>query len=93
MTEITDLDNAETGDFIVLKNKVINFISDYDIICHYADEMCEIISTRYSLIMQAKVNTFFSAEKYDEGINQIISNDIYLKESEEQELINIIVMI
>ena len=74
MTEITDLDNAETGDFIVLKNKVINFISDYDIISHYADEMCEIISTRYSLIMQAKVNTFFSAEKYDEGINQIISN-------------------
>lgn len=74
MTEITDLDNAETGDFIVLKNKVINFISDYDIISHYADEMCEIISTRYSLIMQAKVNTFFSGEKYDEGINQIISN-------------------
>lgn len=74
MTEITDIDNAETGDFIVLKNKVVNFISDYEIICHYADEMCEIISTRYSLIMQAKVNTFFTAEKYDEGINQIISN-------------------
>lgn len=74
MTEITDLDNGQSGDFIVLKNKVVNFINDYSIIEHYADEMCEIIATRYSLIIQAKVNTFFSGEAWDEGINQIISN-------------------
>lgn len=76
MLEITSLDDCETGNFVVLTNKVVNNVSDVFIINHYADRLAELITSRFSLSIQAKVLTFFKSEIGDESINQIIS-DIY----------------
>lgn len=69
--EITYADNCSTGNFVVLRNKTINLINDYEILDHYADEISEIICSRFSLSIQAKMMTFLVGEYGDETINQI----------------------
>lgn len=76
MREITTLDDCETGNFVVLTNKVANYVSDMEVIEHYADRLAELITSRYSLAIQAKVMTFFVSDTNDETANQLIS-DIY----------------
>lgn len=76
MREITTLDDCETGNFVVLTNKVSDRASDMAIIEHYADRLAELVTSRYSLSIQAKVLTFFVSDTNDETSNQIIS-DIY----------------
>lgn len=76
MTEISNLDNCRTGDFVVLRNKTLNFVNDREVISHYTDELAEIVLSRYSLSMQAKINTFFMSDVNDETINQIVA-DLY----------------
>lgn len=69
--EITDIDDCQTGNMVVLRNKTINYTSDYEIIQHYTSELAEIVCSRFSLKMQAKITTFFIGESGDETVNQI----------------------
>lgn len=72
MKEISYYDNCETGNFIVLKNKTLNYISDYTILEHYTVELAEIVLSRFSLAMQSKINTFFIGQNNDETINELV---------------------
>lgn len=74
--EISDDDGCKTGNFIVLRNKTLNYVNDYLILEHYVDELAEIVLSRYSISMQVKITTLFLGEPNDESLNQIIS-EIY----------------
>lgn len=74
--EISHFDECMTGNFIVLRNKTLNYVSDYHILDHYVDELAEIVLSRYSISMQVKITTLFLGEPNDETLNQIIS-DVY----------------
>ena len=74
--EITDIDSSLTGNFVVLRNKNIQYIDDMIILKHYVDELAEIVLSRFSISMQVKVATLFKGEAGDESINELIS-DIY----------------
>ena|SRR5699024_357437 len=74
--EISHFDSCRTGNFVVLRNKTIHYINDYEIIDHYTNELAEIVLSRYSISMQVKITTLFLGEPNDETLNQIIS-DIY----------------
>ena len=76
LQEITMIDNAQTGNFVVFRNKVLNYVSDYEIIEYYAEELAEVVTSRFSLIIQSKLMTVFRGEINDEGLNQIIK-DLY----------------
>ena len=83
--EITNLEN-EKGNFVVLRNKVLNYTDDHLILEHYIDELAEIVLSRYSISMQIKISTLFMGDPNDEDMNQLISNiyngDPYIKHSE-----------
>lgn len=74
--EITHQDDCKTGNFIVVRNKTLNYVSDREIIEHYVQELSEIVVSRYSISMQIKVNTLFMGEANDETLNQMIT-DVY----------------
>ena len=74
--EITDVDSSLTGNFVVLRNKNIQYVDDLIVLKHYVDELAEIVLSRYSISMQVKISTLFKGEAGDESINEIIS-DIY----------------
>lgn len=74
--EISDTDGCRTGSFIVLRNKVLNYTTDAQILEHYVDELAEIVLSRYSISMQVKITTLFLGEPNDETLNEIIS-DVY----------------
>lgn len=71
--EIWNWDNGQTGDFVVFWNKQINLTNDFQIIQHYGEELAEIVASRFSLIMQAKIQTVLTGDPGDETINQMIS--------------------
>src|SRR5699024_12231278 len=60
--EISNDDECKTGNFIVLRNKTLNYVSDYNILDHYIDELAEIVLSRYSISMQVKITTLFLGE-------------------------------
>lgn len=74
--EITNLDGCKEGNFVVLRNKTLQYVSDYNILDHYVDELAEIVLSRYSISMQVKITTLFLGEPGDETLEQLIS-DIY----------------
>lgn len=74
--EITPDDDYQSGNFVVLKNKPVNYISDYEIIHHYTVELAEIVNSRFSLSMQTKMLTFFIDEVGSETANQV-ANKLY----------------
>ena len=76
LKEISRLDNCTTGNFVVLRNKTLNYVNDLEIVRHYTDELSEIVLSRFSLAMQAKINTFLIGDIGDETINQI-AQDLY----------------
>lgn len=76
MKEISYNDNCSTGDFVVLRNKTVQYVNDMEILTHYTMELAEIVLSRYSMTMQAKINTFFVGDPNDETINQLVS-DLY----------------
>lgn len=74
--EISYLDECKSGNFVVLRNKTLNYGSDITILDHYIEELAEIVLSRFSISMQVKITTLFLGEPNDESLNQIIS-DIY----------------
>lgn len=66
MKEIVFYDDCQSGDFIVLKDKKTEYMSDYEIIVYHANLISEIELTRLSLFMQAKISTFFTKESEDD---------------------------
>lgn len=74
--EISHMDSCKTGNFVVIRNKNVNYVSDIAIIDHYVDELSEIVLSRYSISMQVKITTLFLGEPNDETLNEIIS-DVY----------------
>lgn len=76
MLQITHNNNSCDGNFIVVQNKLYNVTNDIAIIEHYAEMLSEIVSSRYSLILQSKVLNFFKSEVNDETMNQVI-NKLY----------------
>ena len=71
--EIIETNNGVDGDFIVFHNKAISMTNDLDIVKHYATELAEIVTSRFSLIMQSKIMTIFTGDVNDETLNQLIS--------------------
>ena len=74
--EITYYDNCKSGNFIVLQNKRNNYIPDFSIVSFYTDQLAEISLSRYSVIMQAKINTILKGDIGNETITSI-ANDMY----------------
>lgn len=72
MQEISYDDGCESGNFVVIRNKVHNYVSDVSIIEHYVSELAEIVLSRYSLSMQAKIITFFIDNLDGESMNTVI---------------------
>lgn len=64
----------KNGNFIVIQNKVYNYINDYEIIEHYAEEIAEISLSRFSLILQAKVMTFFRGDLNADDLEEVIDD-------------------
>lgn len=83
--EITHDDECQTGNFVVIRNKTVHYISDYEILDHYIDELAEIVLSRFSISMQVKITTLFLGEPNDETLNRIITSiyngDPYVKGS------------
>lgn len=76
MNEISNYNDCQTGNFIVLKNKALNYLNDNTILEHYTVELAEIVLSRFTISMQTKINTFFIGDPNDETINQLVS-DLY----------------
>ena len=74
--EISHIDECQSGNFVVLRNKTIHYVSDTNILDHYVDELAEIVLSRFSISMQVKITTLFLGEPNDETLLQIIS-DLY----------------
>lgn len=64
----------KNGNFIVIQNKVYNYVNDYEIIEHYAEEISEISLSRFSLIIQAKVMTFFRGDLSGDDLEDVIDD-------------------
>lgn len=64
----------KNGNFIVIQNKVYNYIDDYEIIEHYAEEIAEISLSRFSLILQSKVMTFFRGDLNGDELEDVIDD-------------------
>lgn len=75
-TEITHDDQCQSGNFVVLRNKTLQYVNDHEILNHYVRELAEIVMSRFSISMQVKVTTIFMGEHGDETLNEII-NDLY----------------
>nr|DAW66231.1 MAG TPA: upper collar protein [Caudoviricetes sp.] len=71
--EVNAIDNYKTGNCVVIYNNLYNGYSDKALIEYYCQELTEINLSRFSLILQAKLNTFIKGEIGDETINQIIT--------------------
>lgn len=71
-----ELTRYSDGNFVVLRNKRASFLSDYNIITHYVMEMSEIANSRYSISIQAKVNTFIRNEGGSKD-GQVMANNLF----------------
>ena len=72
--EISDKDQSMTGNFVVLRNKTLNYINDLEILDHYIDELAEIVLSRYSISMQVKVSNLFFGEPNDQSMQKLITS-------------------
>lgn len=72
--EITQLDDAITGNFVILRNKPFEYVNDFAIIKFYCDRLAELMVSRASLIMQAKITTVVPVEEGNsETADQIVA--------------------
>ena len=72
--EISDKEQSMTGNFVVLRNKTLNYINDLEILDHYIDELSEIVLSRYSISMQVKVSNLFFGEPNDQSMQKLITS-------------------
>lgn len=71
----TELTATNTdGTFIVVRNKVVQYLSDFASLKMFASKYEEIEASYFSLIIQSKVSTAFQSDNAnDESINQAVS--------------------
>lgn len=74
--EVSRFDENKSGNFVVLRNKKMNLVSDFTILEHYIDELAEISLSRFSMSMQVKMITLFLGEPNDESMSKLV-NDVY----------------
>lgn len=72
-TEISSVDDYQSGNFVVIRNKLVNYVTDIEIINYYIEELAETVKSRFSITMQAKLVNFFISESGDESMNQVIA--------------------
>lgn len=72
----TNITPFQDGNFVILRNKPLSYISDMQIIRYYAEEIAEVVSSRFSLVMQSKILTFVRDEANSEDAQEIV-NDLY----------------
>src|SRR5699024_5419334 len=72
--EISNDDHCKTGNFVVLRNKTVQYVNDLEIINHYIEELGEIVSSRFSISMQVKISNLFLGDPNDESMLQLIEN-------------------
>lgn len=72
----TNITPYQDGNFIILRNKPISYLSDLLIIKHYAEELAEVVTSRFSLVMQSKILTFVRDESGSEDASEIV-NKLY----------------
>lgn len=76
-TEISHEDDSESGNFVVVKNKLLNYISDMEILNHYTMQLAELEGSRFSMIIQSRVSTFLISENGENETITQISRDLY----------------
>lgn len=72
----TNITPFQDGNFTILRNKPLSYISDIQIIRYYAEELAEVVSSRFSLVMQSKILTFVRDEAGSEDASEIV-NKLY----------------
>lgn len=71
--EITP-DFPNTGNFVILRNKPLSYVNEFQTIDLYCQKLSEIEATRYSIIWQSKAMTGFIGEENDTDVNDAINN-------------------
>ena len=64
----------KNGNFVVLNNKPLAFVNDFEVVNHYTNELTEIVVSRFSIIMQAKINTFLRDEFNSDDMENVASS-------------------
>lgn len=64
----------KNGNFVVLNNKPLAFVNDFEIVNHYTTELTEIVVSRFSIIMQSKINTFLRDEFNSDDMENVASS-------------------
>lgn len=59
MIEITT-STMTMGNFVVLRNKYLKMVNDFEIVRYYTDELAEIETSKYSLTIQSKATTVWN---------------------------------
>lgn len=76
-TLISKINNYTKGNCIIINNNLFtNNLNDYGLIDFYCQELAEIKTSRFSLILQSKMQTIFRGDIGDETINQLVT-DLY----------------
>lgn len=75
----------QKGNFVVFRNKPYNLVNDFETTKHYTIELAQIVLTRFSLIIQAKIMTVFRGEindsTIDEAVKKLYSGSPFFKVS------------
>ena len=73
-SEINYSDGGYSGNFVVLRNKLMNLNSEDEVLEVYGDILSEIEASRYSAIIQSKISTVFSGQVGDQDVNNIVAD-------------------
>ena len=83
----TNITPFQDGNFIILRNKPLTYMSDFMVVRYYANELAEIVTSRYSLVMQSKILTFVrddvGSEDASEIVNKLYNGIPYVKSSKQ----------
>ena len=78
LDEYNEITYNTKGNFVVLTNKPLfinnNNFSDFEIIESYVTKLTEIEVSEFSLVQQARINTFLRGQADDEDINELLKN-------------------
>ena len=73
-SEIGYGDGGYSGNFVVLRNKMMHLNSEDEVLEVYGDILAEIEASRYSAIIQSKISTVFTGQVGDQDVNNIVAD-------------------